>query len=171
MTLKAVDYGVPQRRQRYFILATKDQNVELSIPKPSCKEEVTVEEALMGLTNVIPNSNVEATEYMDEESEYSKKMKDAKFWHREKVQRLTYQMPMKHREYTLKRFSLLNQGESLKDLFDKYTGKERDVLPAVENVSHGIPEVTKSTPSSGIYGKICSAVTSLISECITCTSG
>ncbi len=128
VTLKAVDYGVPQRRQRYFILATKDQNVELSIPKPSCKEEVTVEEALKGLTNVIPNSNVEATEYMDEESEYSKKMKDAKFWHREKVQRLTYQMPMKHREYTLKRFSLLNQGESLKDLFDKYTGKEREEL-------------------------------------------
>lgn len=128
VTLKAVDYGVPQRRQRYFILATKDKSVELSIPKPSCKQEVTVEDALKGLANVIPNSNVEATEYVAEESEYSKKMKDAKFWHREKVQRLTYQMPMKHREYTLKRFSLLNQGESLKDLFDKYTGKEREEL-------------------------------------------
>lgn len=128
VTLKAVDYGVPQRRQRYFILATKDKMVELSIPKPSCKQEVTVEDALKGLANVIPNSNVEATEYVAEESDYSKKMKDAKFWHREKVQRLTYQMPMKHREYTLKRFSLLNQGESLKDLFDKYTGKEREEL-------------------------------------------
>ena len=128
VTLKAVDYGVPQRRQRYFILATKDSAVELTIPKPSCKKEVTVEDALKGLTNVVPNSNAEATEYVDEESEYSRKMKDAKFWRRDKVQRLTYQMPMKHREYTLKRFSLLNQGESLKDLFDKYTGKEREEL-------------------------------------------
>ena len=31
--------------------------------------------------------------------------------------------------------------------------------PAVENVSQGIPDVTKSTPSVGIKGNICSGVT------------
>ena len=32
---------------------------------------------------------------------------------------------MKHRECTLKRFALLKQGESLKDLFDRYQGEDR----------------------------------------------
>ena len=35
---------------------------------------------------------------------------------------------MKHRACTIERFKLLNQGESLKDLFDKYTGKKREEL-------------------------------------------
>ena len=37
---------------------------------------------------------------------------------------LSYQMPMKHRPYTLTRFSLLSQGESLKNLFDRFKGNE-----------------------------------------------
>ena len=45
--------------------------------------------------------------------------------------------------------------------------EDMELFPAVEKVSQGIPEVTKSTPPSGICGRICSAVTFLISECIT----
>jgi DNA (cytosine-5)-methyltransferase 1 len=35
---------------------------------------------------------------------------------------------MKHRACTLERFSLLNPGESLKNLFERYTGLEREAL-------------------------------------------
>lgn len=35
---------------------------------------------------------------------------------------------MKHRACTLERFSLLKQGESLKNLFDRYVGAEREEL-------------------------------------------
>ena len=57
-------------------------------------------------------------------------MKDDKFWKREDmdVNNLTYQMPMRHRACTLKRFELLNEGESLKNLFDRYVGEEREEL-------------------------------------------
>ncbi len=129
VVLSATDYGVPQRRKRFFILATKDNSLILDKPKPNCEKEISVKEALSGLPNVIPNSEKEATTYKGHLSQYALKMQDLSFWKREQFDnKLTYQMPMKHRECTLKRFSLLHQGESLKDLFERYQGKEREEL-------------------------------------------
>ena len=56
-----------------------------------------------------------------------------------------------------------------KNCLSSYAAREE--FPAVEKVSQGIPDVTKSMPPLGTNGSICSAVTFLISECITCTSG
>ena len=129
--LDASEYGVPQRRKRYFVLATRLENVKLSIPKPTTEEPVTVEEAFAGLPNVIPNSNKEETRYTRMMSEYSQLMRDSSFWKNgDNVQKLTYHMPMKHRACTIERFGLLKQGESLKNLFDKYQGEEREKLQA-----------------------------------------
>lgn len=129
-TLNATDFGVPQRRNRYFILASRFPNMELQPPKKNCTHIVTVKEAFTGLENVIPNSGRESTSYTDVESTYSSLMKDDKFWNREDMHsaHVTYQMPMRHREYTMKRFSLLKEGESLKDLFERYSGEERKRL-------------------------------------------
>ena len=111
------------------MIACKNPKWHLNAPKPDEKDIVTVAEALSGLPNVIPNSNKEGTEYEGTESGYSRRMKDLDFWKREEFDnKLTYHMPMKHREYTLERFGLLKQGESLKDLFARYTGKERILL-------------------------------------------
>lgn len=57
-------------------------------------------------------------------------MKNDIFWRREEYRKsqITNHFPMKHRECTLKRFSLLHSGESLKDLFDRYQGFEREEL-------------------------------------------
>lgn len=129
VVLSAEQFGVPQKRKRYFVLACKNPNWNLTIPQPIIKKEVTVEEALAGLPNVIPNSGEEGKTYTDNSSEFSKKMQDLKFWHREDFSNdLTYQMPMKHRACTLERFGLLQQGESLKNLFDRYVGEEREEL-------------------------------------------
>lgn len=128
--LAATDFGVPQRRKRYFILASRFPNWKLDYPKADGQSVVTVREAFAGLPNVIPNSDVEGTEYTGVESEYSRLMRNDAFWRREKTTNITYHKPMKHRACTLKRFDLLNQGESLKDLFDRYTGTEREQLQA-----------------------------------------
>lgn len=66
----ASDFGVPQRRKRFFILASKDQNMKLAPPIPSFKKEVSVAEAFAGLPNVIPNSGMEGTDYTGQESDY-----------------------------------------------------------------------------------------------------
>lgn len=126
--LSATQFGVPQRRRRFFILASRFSNWKLSAPEPTHNKEITVAEAFAGLPNVIPNSNEEKTEYSGEESDFSLLMKDSNFWKTESKAKLSYQKPMKHREYTLKRFSLLNPGESLKNLFERYVEEERAAL-------------------------------------------
>ena len=129
IVLRATDFGVPQRRQRFFILASRQENVELIVPDKTNDKELTVADALAELPNVIPNSNEEAKQYKGKASAYSTLMRDREFWKREEFEdKLSYQMPMKHRECTLKRFELLKPGESLKDLFDKYEGEEREKL-------------------------------------------
>lgn len=130
VVLDASQFGIPQKRKRFFILATKDNNIVLSEPESSFDKPVTVNEAFAGLPNVIPNSNQEKKKYTSKTSVYADLMKDDAFWKREEMQKadLTYHFPMKHRECTLERFSLLNPGESLKDLFDRYQGQEREEL-------------------------------------------
>ena len=131
VVLSADQFGVPQKRKRYFILASKNPDWKLEMPIPNCDKTVTVEEAFAGLPNVVPNSDEEGKNYIGVESEFSQKMKDLKFWHREEFSnKLTYQKPMRHRECTLERFGLLEQGESLKNLFDRYIGVEREELQA-----------------------------------------
>ena len=132
VVLNATHFGVPQKRNRYFILATNIPSLKLVAPSKTSEREVTVKEALSGLRNVIPNSGKEATSYAGKESEFSLLMKNNAFWKREDFasKNVSYQMPMKHRECTLKRFALLNPGESLKDLFERYTGEEREKLQA-----------------------------------------
>ncbi len=130
VVLSANQFGVPQKRNRYFILASKYLDWELHEPISTNLKEISVGEAFAGLKNVVANSGKEECEYNGEESEYSLLMKDNTFWRREEsVQNtVTNHLPMRHREYTLERFALLQQGESLKNLFDRYTGKEREKL-------------------------------------------
>ena len=128
--LSANEFGVPQKRKRYFILASRIPNLQLYAPTPTTSNDITVHEAFAGLPNVIPNSDTPGTIYTGEESAFSKLMKDDTFWKRQPSNSLTYHAPMKHRACTLQRFALLRQGESLKDLFDRYSGAERERLQA-----------------------------------------
>lgn len=126
VVLDASNFGVPQKRNRYFILATRYRRWRLSYPTVSEFAAATVRDAFIDMPNVIPNTDQEANEYLPGDSVYSRLMKNNQFWRRENFPNgLTYQMPMKHRACTLERFALLNQGESLKDLFVRYTGAER----------------------------------------------
>ena len=128
--MRATDYGVPQRRSRFFLLATKDKHLKLFYPPAFCDKEVTVKEAFCGLPNVIPNTGIEKTFYTRAKSAYEELMRNNEFWKigTGTTEKISYHMPMKHRMCTLERFSLLKQGESLKDLFDHYVGKEREEL-------------------------------------------
>ena len=128
--LDSTKYGIPQKRNRFFILACRFPEWKLQPPKPTDNPAVTVSDALAGLPNVIANSNQEGKQYTDEHSEFEQLMRNDVFWDREdmSVPEILNHMPMKHRECTIKRFALLNQGESLKTLFDRYQGDERERL-------------------------------------------
>lgn len=128
--LDSTDFGIPQRRKRFFIFATRFPDWKLKVPNSANIKRITVEDALLDLPDVVPNSNIEGTKYIGIDSDYSLLMKNDIFWHREGQgkKKITNHLPMKHRECTLKRFSLLKSGESLKDLFDRYQGSEREEL-------------------------------------------
>ena len=130
VVLSANQFGVPQKRNRYFILATRYPDWKLSFPTPTTSEDVSVRDAFAGLKNVIANSGKEQNRYTGRESEYSLLMKNDEFWKRTTKEdgKVTNHMTMKHRACTIERFSLLKPGESLKDLFDRYVGEEREKL-------------------------------------------
>lgn len=130
--LDSSKYGVPQKRNRFFILACRFPEWKLQFPSPSNNPIVTVKEALTGLPNVIANSNQECKEYTGDHSDFELLMRNDVFWRREAMSSSTIMnhKPMKHRECTLKRFALLHQGDSLKTLFDRYQGEERERLQA-----------------------------------------
>ncbi|MDR3364422.1 MAG: DNA cytosine methyltransferase [Clostridiales Family XIII bacterium] len=117
VVMNAAHYGVPQRRNRFFILACRYSDWALSFPIPTREKAAPVSEALAGLPNVFPNSGKEMTAYENTESAYAGLMRDDTFWKRGDgiCRNATYQMPMKHRACTLERFALLNPGESLKE--------------------------------------------------------
>jgi len=104
--------------------------LKLAAPLPTHDRNITVSEAFAGLPNVQPNTKIEGKTYTDDDSAFSKLIKNNEFWKLGKGVNieLTYQTPMKHRACTLERFSLLRQGESLKDLFERYEGEEREAL-------------------------------------------
>lgn len=132
VVLNATNFGVPQRRNRFFILATRIKGLKLSAPVATHDKEITVSEALASLPNIIPNTNEEGKNYTNDSSAFSALMRDNDFWKLGQGTNnvITYQTPMKHRACTLERFNLLKQGESLKDLFERYVGEEREELQA-----------------------------------------
>lgn len=124
--LMATDFGVPQKRQRYFILATRYKRWKLSEPTPTCKRPVTVGEALASLPDVIANSDIAAEHYNNDSSDYSNLMRDLDFWNRQQFasDKLSYQVPMRHKPQTIRRFELIRPGEGVKNLFERLTSKE-----------------------------------------------
>lgn len=124
--LDATRFGVPQKRNRYFILASRDRNVRLSGPVRTAKHINTVKDAFTGLPDILPNTKISPTEYLDEDSEYTVLLKNNAFWKRgnSPQKELSLHTPMKHREHTISRFAMLKPGEGLKDLFERFSPDE-----------------------------------------------
>ena len=124
--LLATNYGVPQKRQRYFILATRYKRWKLTCPRPTCDSPITVREALASLPNVIANSDTPAEHYTNDVSNYSNLMRDLDFWNRQQFvsDRLTYQVPMRHKLTSLRRFAMIHPGEGVKGLFQRLSSDE-----------------------------------------------
>lgn len=119
-------YGVPQRRKRFFILASNNKNDELTAPLPTSEKEVTVQDAFCDIPPVEANTWKENPEYIQgASSDYTILMRNDEFWHRKtKEHKLLNHLPMNHRSYIIERFHILQQGEGLKGLFGRLGEKE-----------------------------------------------
>jgi len=88
VVLEADRFGVPQKRKRYFILASRYPEWNLTPPVPNGFPAANVGDAFSELPDVIPNTGIEGTEYLGPETStaYSRLMKNNAFWRREQFQ-------------------------------------------------------------------------------------
>ncbi len=121
--LNAYDFGVPQNRNRFFLIATKDKNLNLITPISKKRFNYTVKDAFAGLPKMQPNDPKEYTEYSGKDNAYTKLLKDRSFWKIENSLngKISYHISPKHRKGTIERFKLLEPGESLVSLFKKFS--------------------------------------------------
>lgn len=128
--IDAEKYGVPQKRKRFFILASKEPTDEISAPKPTTSVDVTVEDAFCDIPPVEANTWTENPNYLPgKSSEYTRLMQDDRFWRRKtKEHKLLNHLPMNHRAYIIERFHILRQGEGLKGLFARLEPDELESL-------------------------------------------
>lgn len=121
--LNSLEFGVPQTRSRFFLLASADEQMRLFRPFPEKNVgKLTVASALAGLPPVNANEKIAPSEYEENESDYSALLKNQEFWglSPDRKATLTYHIPPKHRPGMIERFKLLDPGESLIDLFKKF---------------------------------------------------
>lgn len=121
--LNAKDFGVPQNRQRLFVLASRDNGMALSAPSPK-REIVTVNEAFANLPFVDTDGPQIGVKYTNVVNKYCGLMASADFWRMPPAAHCSYQKSPKHRPATLQRFSMIKTGEGLKSLFDRLSESE-----------------------------------------------
>lgn len=121
VVLDASEFGVPQRRERLFITASTTP-LEIEFVRASGKK-VSIREALADLPKLETNSVLpkDGLPYIGRPSRYAKLMRANRPWgvSNHVPPRPTFHQSPKHRSATLTRFSLIKQGEGLKDLFEK----------------------------------------------------
>lgn len=134
--LDASKYGVPQRRRRFFILAAKNQKLNIKAPEETCSQEVTVKDAFIDIPEVVANTWKENPNYLPQDSDYTHLMKNDAFWNRYAPEKKLFNhLPMNHRKHIIERFQILQQGEGLKGLFSRLSPDElaeyqsRKVIP------------------------------------------
>lgn len=124
--LNSNEFGIPQIRNRFFLIATTDKKMKLKAPVPQLKKALTVKDAFVGLPKMQANDKKEYTKYTGKDNDYTSLLKDRKFWKIENELNgcISYHLAPNHRPGTVERFKLLEPGESLVDLFRKFSPVE-----------------------------------------------
>lgn len=114
-TLNASKFGVPQDRERVFIIGSKIGNGVLH-PKPDGEKTVTVEEAIGDLSFL--DSGESSSEYkLPAKSRYQKQMRKGCF-------ELRNHESSRHSSKVIRKFAVLKQGQTTNDLPDEYKTKK-----------------------------------------------
>ena len=114
--LDASDFGVPQTRARWFMMAARDEDLRFRFPEPTTPgRSVTVQEAFAGLPQ-----QARSEEYGPGSSPYADLMRDSAFWqvasHR---RRLTHHEAAQAGPRQVARYSLVRPGKRVAGLFTK----------------------------------------------------
>jgi DNA (cytosine-5)-methyltransferase 1 len=133
--LNARNYGAAQSRDRFFLIASKD-DIDYRFPSVSLTYQPTVRDAFADLPKIEANQGDLKKKYLSKSNPYISLMRDHTFWgNGSGTNNPSYHTAPNHRPRTLERFKLIEPGEGLKDLFFKYPAEkvkqlqESGVLP------------------------------------------
>ncbi len=141
--LTASDYGVPQQRRRVVFIGFKKTEKKVPEFPERHKDKITVKEAIGDLEFL--NDNEETEEYKVEA--FSKYQIDSRRGrtigadgHTINSMSLKNHKSSRHTELTKERFALLKQGETLKDLFNRLSKRDKEKYATRKNICRKIKE-------------------------------
>lgn len=127
-TLNAAEYGIPQLRERIFIVGHK-RNITINPPPkthyinkrvPELEKAITVKESISDLPKINASEGQEIQEYCNNpKSQYQ-------IWARGSQAILYNHVAMKHTKRIIERFRHINVGESVSDVLSKYKERKRN---------------------------------------------
>ncbi|HQS57746.1 MAG: DNA (cytosine-5-)-methyltransferase [Gallionellales bacterium 35-53-114] len=118
--LNSADFGVPQKRNRLFIVGSL-HGIELDKPKPTVKKHRTVKDAIYDLPELDNGDAPDITEYArDAETTYAKAM-------RKKLVQCGNNVVTLNAPHIVKRYSHIPQGGNWEDIPKRLMGNYTDV--------------------------------------------
>ena len=119
-TLKAVEYGVPQIRERVIIIGIrKDLNLIPEHPLPTCKHPITVDDAISDLPQIKAGEGEEFSQYASEPKN------DCQRLMRENSKGIMNHVAMKHTQRLIDRFKAIKPGQGLLDVWETHGALKR----------------------------------------------
>jgi len=133
--LNAVNYGVPQNRNRIFIVGSKKK---IKIPKPKTTHYehpdflpfITVGEAILDLPVIHAK---EGTEEMNYTSEC---LNDYQKWCRKGSKKVNNHVAMKHTDRVVQRYENIINGVSIEEVHDEYKVRKRNGNGVLSKVNY-----------------------------------
>lgn len=138
-TLNAADFGVPQVRNRFFLIGSK-HGIHLDAPQKPCATAVTVKEAILDLPTLTNGADVDVLPYKENAiSPYAKQM-------RGRCKKCSGHLVSRNSALVVKRYSYVPQGGNWVNIPDELMGSYAD----------------KKRCHTGIYKRLCEDSTSVV---------
>jgi DNA (cytosine-5)-methyltransferase 1 len=137
-TLNAADYGVPQRRERLFVIGSK-QGFSLPAPEPQIQNCITVEEALSDLPTLENGANIDCLPYKNQsQSGFVQAM-------RLNAEKCTGHLVTRSSSLILERYGHVPQGGNWanipEQLMENYTDRTRCHTGIYHRLAHNKPSI------------------------------
>ncbi len=132
MILCASDYGVPQKRSRFFLIGSL-QGREVGIPSPMFSV-ITVREAIEDLPSLVNGANENILPYkIEAKSDYARRLRNG-------LDSCTGHLVTKNTDIVIKRYSFIPQGGNWQDIPDDLMTNYKDRTRCHTAIYHRLSE-------------------------------
>jgi len=138
--LNAADFGVPQKRERIFIVGSL-HGIAFDFPLPTHEKHISVSEAIFDLPKLSNGDLVETLGYRNYSSDYSKEMRSG-------LRKARQNFVTKNSDLIIKRYSHIPQGGNWKNIPSELMSNYKDFT----RCHHGIYRRLKENEPSVVIG-------------------